>query len=174
MRHILNQNAPVTIGVAALVIVVCLILLISNLFFSSDEEEQRILRKGGVPQAYFYDRNTGELFTMPVHVSGPIERDSGDYNGEPAGVRAHVFACGDCGSNENFIAWLERPSPREKELEEGKLLTETDLYPLVSVPGNDNWYAANTREGLGITEAAQKRCPEGQKPNYCQPPAAIE
>lgn len=46
---------------------------------------------------YFYDMNTGELFIVPRGTIAPIVTPSGPHEGQPAGVQASIYACGDCG-----------------------------------------------------------------------------
>jgi len=168
MRQYLNQNPKITLGVAIAVIGICLIVLIIRLWPDS-AEANGVDGKRPPPQAWFYDRNTKELFPMPIHTTGPIETGSGPYNGEPAGVRAHVFACGDCSSNEQFIAWLEKPSPLEAAQPQDGVVMETDLSPLICTPGSDRWVRADGEAGKRIIATARAKCPQDAPANYCHP-----
>ena len=64
-------------------------------------------------EGYFYDLNTGKLFTAPLQLappviapSGPLE--SGELLASQAGVRAYVFACGACDElDRRYVGWLE-------------------------------------------------------------------
>lgn len=170
MSNVLNKNPMITISVAAVVILLSLYFTIKGLMSDPVYEPPE---KETTPLVWFYDRNTKELFTMPVHEVGPVERDSGPFNGEPAGVRAHVFACGDCGSGTQFVGYLERPSPREAETADTKIL-ETDLTPLISTPDSNAWIAADSAAGSRIMDSIHSRCTNGQKANYCRAKQAKE
>ncbi len=170
MSDFLNKNPAVTISVAAVLIVVALVIMF-NRFTSDPVYKPPPPRK--VPLVWFYDRNTKQLFTMPVHESGPVERDSGPFNGEPAGVRAHVFACGDCGTAERFVGYLEKPSPREADTANEEIL-ETDLTPLIAHPDDGVWYNADSQQGVAIMASIDRRCGEGQKANYCPAKEEVE
>jgi len=65
-------------------------------------------------KAWFYDLNTGELFSGSSKQTGPIEASSGPLpNGEPAGVRAHVYSyLSDPNAAELFVGFLEKPDPK--------------------------------------------------------------
>lgn len=65
--------------------------------------------RGQPPQAeWYYDLNTGKLFTARIE-SPPIDAPSGKLpDGKPAGVRAHVYSCGRCDLEaDRQVAWLE-------------------------------------------------------------------
>lgn len=172
MRGLLNQRPNLTIGIAAAVIVICAVLVIRQLGPSS---EHLYVRPPQELLVWFYDRNTEQLFTMPAHTVGPVETDSGPYRGEPAGVRAHVFACGDCATSERYIGYLEKPSPDEaNQPTDGEPALETDFPPLYSRPGGNEWFRADSREAARIEQAAHSRCPNGVTANYCQPTASAD
>jgi len=129
--------------------------------------------KQGKTLAWFYDRNTKELFEGPADSPGPIETPSGDYNGMPAGVRAHLFVCG-VGENEQpFVGFLSIPetaldpgsagdSPEEPEGEE-------EVALLIQRPGDRNWVQEDSPEGERILQAVVQRCPSGKYPKPHHP-----
>ena len=54
-------------------------------------------------QAYFYDMNTGRVFAENSDLYAPIVAPSGDmYQGRPAGARAYIFTCDECGDYEGM------------------------------------------------------------------------
>ncbi|MCA9270438.1 MAG: hypothetical protein KDA41_18275, partial [Planctomycetales bacterium] len=92
LRDTLNKNPALMIAGAA-------VLTIAALGFVA----MRVLGVAGtteevkpVMMAYYYDQNTKELFTLPTETEWQVERPSGEFEGEPAGVRAYVYACGPC------------------------------------------------------------------------------
>lgn len=68
--------------------------------------------------AYYYDLNTNALFVGPTYAVPPIDAPSGAApDGSPAGVRAHLFACGSCASpDDRFVAYLVRVNPNSAAL----------------------------------------------------------
>ena len=167
MANLLNKNAPVTLIISGAAIVGCLIFFINRF---TTPEGATPPRKAGVPQTWYYDRNTEELFTMPATTSGLVETDSGPFEGEPAGVRAAVFACGDCSTNEQYIGWLEKPSAKELEAIAGTAeISDDDLVSLVAKPGSNQWVSATSAQGEKIAKEARSRCPKGVRANFCQP-----
>lgn len=77
-------------------------------------------------QVWYYDLNTGTLFTGKVEDVAPVDAPSGPLpDGGQAGVKAYVFSYGDCNDeNQRFVAWLERASVNTK-----KVLTESKSDP---------------------------------------------
>jgi hypothetical protein len=52
---------------------------------------------------WFYDVNTDKLF-MAQYSLQPVAAPSGpDANGNPAGIRADVFSCGDCDEGKRLV-----------------------------------------------------------------------
>jgi len=73
-------------------------------------------------QAWYYDLNTGQLFTGVEDVA-PVDAPSGPLpTGGQAGVKAYVFSYGDCNDeNQRFVAWFERATVNTKKvLKEGR------------------------------------------------------
>ncbi len=108
-----NNSAVVTVG-AVLLLIVGLLLLMNQ------------CSEGGPGQVnkyqYFYDLNTGELFVADALDIAPIEAPSGKPyklpNGQeiPAGVRAFVYACGECGPDSKKIGYLEMYTPEAQKI----------------------------------------------------------
>jgi len=160
MRQWLNENTHIAVPAIIAFMLLWMVVLIVRLRGAGDP----VIIPATI---YFYDQNTQELFEMPATTVGPVETDSGPHNGEPAGVKAHVFACGDCKTGERFIGWLEKPAP---ELQEGQEVSENDLYTLVRRPDKDEWIKSNTDEAGQLFISPTKRCPDSNKrANYCMP-----
>lgn len=117
------------------------------------------------PQAYFYDLHTGQLFTAPAGTPGAIQRPGGTYNGHPAGVRAHVFACGQCSdASKHFIGWLEIDG-----LSIGKQpATEEDETVYIRRVDGTQWVSSESAVGEQITSEAISQCGSGRV-NFCRP-----
>ena len=75
-------------------------------------------KPGPVP-VWFYDLNTGQLFTAKSDAIPPIPAPSdGRAKGgsRASGARAHVFSCGDCAAPaERFVGYLEIYTPEAKK-----------------------------------------------------------
>ena len=101
---------------------------------------------------YYYDLNTGTIFAADSSEMPPIETPSGpDKTGNPAGVRARVFACGDCrrsyvGMTEAqmeeagaFIAFIEKFTPEFKKAVEEPKEAVAEPTEATGVPGDPNY-----------------------------------
>lgn len=187
VRMWLSENPQVATIVAVVIIAISWIFIYR---YSSPPSY------GPIPDAYFYDMNTGELFTAPSDRNPPIETDSGPYTGEfcppklresgglPAGVIAHVFACGDCSEENRKIAYVEMYTPRLKQMLENRdELTEEERYELessmemhrlVMKPDETDeqkkgWRPYAAPGVYEYIEAANKPCPDGEYPLMCFP-----
>ncbi len=129
--------------------------------------------KKRMPLKYFYDLNTGELFE-DLSGLGPIETPSGLHEGMPAGVRAVVFACRDCGDEaDRYVGWLEVPAV---VLRQYGIPFKTDedmeyeLERMTAIRSRDggDWVLLSAREAAAITDAAH-RCEERDVPLLCRP-----
>ena len=181
VREWMNNNpAMVTIG-AVLVLVICLVLIIVQLSGGG--------AAGGEREIYYYDLNTEKLFTASNRTNPPIETDSGAYEGEPAGVQATVFACGQCDQdytgmtaaqveqNDAAIGYLEKFTPEAKEVIEDESSDEEGYDVmlrghLVRRVDQSQWVPRESEEGYRITQEAQMNadCPPDQPPQPCVPP----
>ena len=131
---------------------------------------------------YFYDRNTGELFAAPDELNGPIEAPSGSFQGQPAGVRAHVFTCGSCYVEEDrFVGWLEIPAsalgvepsaanadPTGEAVEVSEDGQEIETL-MICRPDDQKWVNMASGEADMIMEAIGDRCSDVSKLRYCRP-----
>ena len=129
--------------------------------------------KKRMPLKYFYDLNTGELFE-DLSGLGPIETPSGLHERMPAGVRAVVFACRDCGDEaDRYVGWLEVPAV---VLRQYGIPFKTDedmeyeLERMTAIRSRDggDWVLLGAREAAAITDAAH-RCEERDVPLLCRP-----
>lgn len=122
-------------------------------------------------EGWFYDLSTKKLFTGTYGAYPPIDAPSGaQVDGQPAGVKAYVLACGPCESQEQFIGWLERYTPEGKQMaDEGKLLEMgTGDYVFIRKPDAEDWVKLNSPDGDAITQGFVQKC-AGKRLNKCRP-----
>lgn len=128
-------------------------------------------------EVWFYDLNTNTLFRAPL-VAPPIKTPSGSHEGAPAGVRAYVFACNDCGDPaDRRPAFLERYSPEAQRAMNALLARTTDVEMVmkrateeqsaiggqrfVKRPDGGKWVDAASAEADEVTAVDASRCPNG-------------
>ena len=182
VRDWLNNNSAVVTLLAVVVLVISLGVIIMN---STSSQRSRIV------DMYYYDMNTGKLFIGKSDALPPIEAPSGPINNSPAGVRAYVFACGDCpadidGASEEelkemnvFIGWLEKYSEQAKAAlakQQEDPAADVDYFMAieqgqhVSAPGSNRWVGANSEAGFRLMERISQLCGStGEIPKPCYP-----
>lgn len=139
---------------------------------------------------YFFDLNTGLLFNGAVGTQGPIAAPSNaaEPDSSPAGVRAYVYSCGQCGDAEKqYIGYLEmyapgvpgapatpgtasaQPEPGAKLPPGGALLHDAHRQ-LVAKPSLDpEWQPAASEAGKSIISGGRKKCSDNRFPAHCLP-----
>jgi len=105
LREWLNRNPRIVVGVSIACLVVFLAVLIVQLLPERPERSEKYDKE------WFYDLNTGKLFSAKEGLVPPIDAPSGRLpNGEAAGVRAFVFSyVSEPNESECFIGFLEKP-----------------------------------------------------------------
>ena len=119
-REWLNKNSAVVTIAAVVLLVVSLGIIIMTL------RPKRY--KPRIVDVYYFDLGANRTFVAKSNEIPPVEGPSGSQaGGPPMGVRAYLFACGDCPSNmvdmtpqdlfnqKVFIGWLEMYTPDAKE-----------------------------------------------------------
>jgi hypothetical protein len=126
---------------------------------------------------WYYDLNTGKLFTAEKGLVPPIEAPSGPLpDGKPAGVRAYIVSyVYEPNESERFIALLETTASDEmlarwpsragrasaaRKWGRGKLIRKVD---------DKLWIPADTKLGLQLLEDAFAPNENGERPTYCRP-----
>jgi hypothetical protein len=126
---------------------------------------------------WYYDLNTGELFTAEAGLTPPIKAPSGRTpDGRKAGVRAYVLSyVYDPNEAERFIGFLETTVTEE-------MLAETPQRGGSSPAGkwakgkmirpvhDEQWVPADSQEGRAIREEAFAPNENGETPSYVPPP----
>ena len=130
-----------------------------------------------IEKEWYYDLNTGKLFTAAKDLTPPIEAPSGPQpDGEPAGVRAYLLAYSqEAPESERFIGFLETSAPAGVQARwptrparpsaatdwgRGKFIRRTD---------DEHWVPADSRQGQQIFAEAFAPNADGERPIYCRP-----
>jgi hypothetical protein len=165
-REFLNNNpALVTIG-AIVLLIICLAIIVIQLSGRGGFEPVDL---------WYYDEGTGQLFIADTSEPAPIDAPSG----AGAGVRAVVYACGECpeldeGMNADaveaagaFIAYLEKYEPMDAGAAEEEYYEQRTLIRTLD---SDQWISMETEEGMMMMEQDySNRCPGEQYPTPCLP-----
>ena len=145
---------------------------------------------GGPVDVYYYDLQSGELFTSQNTKNPPIPSPTGNGlmpDGTGAGVQAVVFACGDCSSGERFAGYVLKYSQRLKEAlddpqaqqeleaklaEQNLSLTEIQIAEsFIATPeeaAKGEWRQFTPELEDEYRQAAQAKC-QGKRLVTCQP-----
>ncbi|MEM6757242.1 MAG: hypothetical protein AAF586_08755 [Planctomycetota bacterium] len=155
VRSFLNNNPAVMTIAAIVVLLICLAVIYSNLAGGGGS--------GRIVDLYYYDTGTGELFSAPANSIAPIDAPSGPG----AGVRAHVYTCGGCNSDEWTIAYLEKFDDQARDAlvnapESPEAAQAYDSGLLVRNVDGDTWHQVYSTEGMRVSEALATLCAPGQ------------
>jgi hypothetical protein len=126
---------------------------------------------------WFYDLNTGKLFTANKGLTPPIEAPSGPLpDGRPAGVRAYVLSYAfEPNESERFIGLLETTDPRggDENLPSGEGYASAARQwakgKLFRTVEDERWVPADSRLGQAIWQKAFIPNENGEPPHYCPP-----
>lgn len=172
------NNSPAAIAVVIAVLSTALVVIYLNRPGAGVASSER----------FYFDLNTQRLFIGPGDAMPPIESPSWPANGEPAGVRAHVFACGRCPSDlaglsaaevkergalvhhlETFTPEAHRAAARDPEdaAEASAQFEAMEAGRMVRRPDAQDWLQAESDAGLEVTVVAP--CPDGGSPRRCRP-----
>jgi len=150
IREWINSN-PWIIKCIACISLLILLIVVTNLLIPNHSIQQPDDSK----KAWFYDLNTGELFTAKRDLTGPLEAPSGPLpDGSPSGVKAYVFSyVADPNESERFIGFLEMPDPNTTADEPDPHLRGAELWghgKLIRRVDDDQWFQANSPQGKTI------------------------
>ncbi len=172
LRSLIHQNQKATGIIAGAVSLICLFCITSYLFGSNDSDQPAKLRS-----TWFYDLNNKALFPAPFDAVAPIHVDGQAATEKPNGVKAYVFACGDCGNeDQRFIGWLEAFALESRQLmTANRLLTleeqqVTESGRLVRSASGSEWAVTASEAGQQLMRHAQKgKCSAGTRIRRCHP-----
>ncbi len=171
-RRRINAHPGLIIGITATSVFV---LLVTIVWLSWPEKIVEEVVESEL--AWFYDLNTGKLFTSRSELIGPVDAPSGPLPcGRPAGVRAYVFSYIDePNESERFIGFLERPNLAAKNNEFASIDSslggagQWGQGRLICRVGNERWFPADSEQGQAILSWVFVPNHAGERPYYCQP-----
>jgi hypothetical protein len=170
-RRWINEYPTVVSSLAA----ACAMLLLAVAFWTLIPDEPAPIRT--IEEEWYYDLNTGRLFTAEKGLKPPIDAPSGPMSdGGPAGVRAYVLSyVSEPNESERIIAFLETTAPADmlakwprradsrsaaRKWGRGKLIRRVD---------DTVWIPADSKLGLQLIEEAFAPNKDGVRPTYCLP-----
>jgi hypothetical protein len=170
-RRINNANPRFIISITAASVFVLLMIVLGLLTSEKTVEVQ------DYEKAWFYDLNTGKLFTAKSDLVPPVEAPSGPRpNGTPAGVKAYVFTyVSEPNESERFIGFLEIPDPNAEKDSFAPSSSGTGGAEkwgrgrLIRRVEDKRWIPANTAKGQAIIRELFLPNEKGQRPQYCSP-----
>ena len=166
-RWINRQDPRIIMGITAFSVLFLIIVVISML--SGPEVTQ-------IPEyrkAWFYDLNTGKLFTARSDLIPPIEAPSGPLaDGKPAGVKAHVFTYAyEPNESERFIGFLETSDPNVIGF--GKPKTDSAQNwghgKLIRRVEDEKWVSGSSEKARAILNEVFGSNEYSQRPRYYPP-----
>ena len=168
LRRWVNESPRLILGVA----IVSALLLARVLARSFKSAPIRPFPQGKT--VWFYDVNTGKLFTASSRQVGPIPAPSGPApGGEPAGLRAHVYSYVlDSNEADLFTGFLERPDPdagRGKPTSDMRDMDKWAQGRLIKRVKDKRWVQASSPEGRAILQELVRPNKKGQTPVYQMP-----
>jgi hypothetical protein len=188
IRDWMNNNSAVVTIAAVLLLIAALFLLMKNCQGPGPTQN--------ITSNYYYDMNTKQTFVGKADLIAPISTPSGTYKPAPdapemgAGVKAYVFACGDCSDpKKHFIGYLEMYTPEaKKKMEqfmeqaaqrEGGAQMSPESYlmyeegqvqgRMIMRVGDTEWVPAESDLGAKIVNELTSKCPKADKENRLRP-----
>ena len=174
-RKWINENPKLVILLSCASFAVLMVVIIWLLWPAN--ENRKMLP---VAKAWFYDLNTGELFSGKISQIPPIEAPSGPLpDGQPAGVKAYVFVyTGRTGNSEPFIGYLETTDANvskdkaavEPENRSSKEISGDALEgKLIRRVTDEQWFSTDSNEGRAILKEILIPDANGQRAYYYPP-----
>lgn len=164
LRTLLEANPLIAISCTAISLII-LLLVIFSLSGSKPTAEYEPVQK-----AWYYDLNTGKLFTEKANLPVPTAAPSGSLpDGSPAGALAFVYSYNRNGDEpeDKFAAFVAIDDPNSnidasqaKNWLEGKLIKAID---------SNEWVPFNSIEGREILDEKLKANSEGVLPRVVLP-----
>ena len=168
LRRWANDNPKLVMAMASVSV---LLLLVSVIWLAWPEEPPPVVE---YEKEWFYDLNTGVLFSAQKDQTPPIEAPSGPLpDGTPAGVRAYVLAyVNEPNEAERFIAFLEIADPQAPNDVPDRPLTPAQRWgrgKLLRRLDDEKWVPGDSPQGQAIFSNTFTPNENGQRPRYYQP-----
>ncbi len=181
VRRWANNNPALMVAIAGASV---LLLLVVIVWLTWSEPVPEVVE---YKKEWFYDLNTGELFTAQKGLTPPIEAPSGPLqsnttepppflNGDHAGVRAYLLTYVDEPNEaERFIAFLETSNPQapnDVPDRPGPKLTPAMQWGrgrLLRRLRDERWVSGDSPYGQAIFKDAFAPGENGKRPSYYQP-----
>ncbi len=171
IRQRINEHPRQVIIATCLCALVLLVVVISLL------SPERSAKPKAFKKAWFYDLNTGRLFTDRYDKSPPVKAPSGPLpDAQPSGVKAYLLTyVEEPNESQRFIGFLETTDPNagrpkapagEPTIDKNALLTEDTLIRTID---DANWVPANSTKGRSIIKEAFRPNKDGRYPRYWLP-----
>ena len=155
LRERLQDNPKVYYGTIVALSVLCLSLVARWFMAPSGGTDLPTFT-----HTFFYDVNTKKLYSVPMDTDPPAKAPSG----AGAGVRAHVFVCGDCSDvSKHFTSYLQsrmtlKTSTQETGKRKAMMDSQGGLVDVVRAPDEKEWVPISSKHGLELMGRAQKKC----------------
>jgi hypothetical protein len=177
IRAALNSHPTISTAGAVVLLAFCLGAVGWQLMGSETEPWREA--------TYFYDLNTGRIF-IAAPSEAPIPAPSGSTaDGKPAGVRARIYACGDCrdsyagmttkevAESDAELTFIQRPMEEQENGDQAS--PEATAYgppelgyrTEVALPGEREWASVLSSRAQSMMEP-KLQC-SGSQPEPCYP-----
>ena len=170
MRELLNNNSMVMVGATVLLLCVAGWLLYKQIRGSGGGTV-------GATDVYYYDLDTGSLFTNKNDLYPPIDNPAG---AKGKGVLAIVYGCGNCEEANRYIGYLQKYTDKAKAIWEnppvldGKIKAPLEMMEpasgqlVASQKKPTQWHPILSSQGQMILNAEADKC-KGTDRKYCTP-----
>jgi hypothetical protein len=171
VRRWINEYPTVIFSVASASVVLLLAIIIWLLI------PDKPLPIVTIEKEWYYDLNTGKLFTAEKGLEPPIAAPSGPLpDGMPAGVRAYVLSYAyEPNESERFIAFLETKASPEilaklpKRRDDVSAAGKWRKGKMIRRVDDKLWIPAESQLGRQILEEAFAPNKNGERPTYSRP-----
>ncbi len=163
VRKWINRNRRAVIIITNLSVIILIIIIISIL------RSNETVKESNPKLEWYYDLNTGELFTAKAGQIPPIPAPSGPLpDGRQAGVKAYVFSyVAEPNDSERFIGFLETKDPNY--IDDGRSSPRYGEGMLIKRVKDKQWFPSISRQGRAIFQQAITPNEKNEVPYYFPP-----
>ncbi|MFH1615693.1 MAG: hypothetical protein ABIG61_11505 [Planctomycetota bacterium] len=171
LRKWIIRNPKIIIAITLGSLLTLAVVTAASLFSDSKPEYKPPKKE------WYYDLNTGKLFTAQPGLNCPVDAPSGPLpDGSPAGVRAYVLSYSDDPkTSDYFIAFLETTDPymsSDSQNPADPNLGGAQRWAagkLIRRLNDDRWFPAAGHQGIDIVKKAFAPDSTGRTPSYLLP-----